>query len=104
MCDQQYVEQRARGAYIASICQPEATYDMSVAAQYRDVDGGTIARLNKRLEWQMGSLDRGLAYVPLQLHDARLFIFVDASFANNKDFSSQIGYEIFLEHRLSSAN
>ena len=28
---QQYVEQRARGAYIASICQPEASFDYSVA-------------------------------------------------------------------------
>ena len=30
------------------------------------------------------------------MHDAKLFIFVDGSFANNKDLSSQIGYEIFL--------
>ena len=29
---QGYVEQRARGAYIASICQPEASFDLSVAA------------------------------------------------------------------------
>ncbi|TAQ83775.1 hypothetical protein B7494_g7904 [Chlorociboria aeruginascens] len=28
----QYMEQRARGAYIASICQPEAQFDLSVAA------------------------------------------------------------------------
>jgi hypothetical protein len=27
-----YIEQRARGAYIATICQPEAVYDLSVAA------------------------------------------------------------------------
>ncbi|KJZ70368.1 hypothetical protein HIM_10259 [Hirsutella minnesotensis 3608] len=30
---QQYAQQRAREAYIASICQPEATFDYSVAAQ-----------------------------------------------------------------------
>jgi Reverse transcriptase (RNA-dependent DNA polymerase) len=29
----QYVAQRARGAYIASVCQPEAAYDLSTAAQ-----------------------------------------------------------------------
>lgn len=29
---QKYVEQRARGAYLASICQPEAAYDLAVAA------------------------------------------------------------------------
>jgi hypothetical protein len=33
---QRYVEQRARGAYIASICQPEASYDMSVEAQVQN--------------------------------------------------------------------
>ncbi|KAI0997307.1 hypothetical protein K3495_g10881 [Podosphaera aphanis] len=31
-----YVEQRARGAYLATICQPEATFDLSVAAQTRE--------------------------------------------------------------------
>jgi hypothetical protein len=30
-----YVQQRARGAYIATICQPEASYDLSVAVQSR---------------------------------------------------------------------
>jgi hypothetical protein len=31
---QEYLEQRARGVYIASICQPEASFDLSVAAQH----------------------------------------------------------------------
>ena len=30
---QKYMEQRARGAYIASICQLEASFDLSAAAQ-----------------------------------------------------------------------
>ena len=29
-----YLKQRARGAYIASICQPEAAFDCSIAAQH----------------------------------------------------------------------
>ena len=29
---QQYIEQRARGAYIASTCQLEASFNLSVAA------------------------------------------------------------------------
>jgi hypothetical protein len=29
---QQYVEQRARGAYIATICQPEVLFDLLVVA------------------------------------------------------------------------
>ena len=29
---EQYIAQRARGAYVASVCQPEAAYDLSIAA------------------------------------------------------------------------
>ena len=32
----------------------------------------------------------------LQLSTAKLFVFVDGSFANNRDMSSQIGYVIVL--------
>jgi hypothetical protein len=31
----------------------------------------------------------------------RLFVFIDGSFANNKDFSSQIGYVIILANETS---
>ena len=41
-------------------------------------------------------MDKGIKYIALDLEHAKLFIFVDGSFANNKDFSSQIGYEIIL--------
>ncbi|KDN64679.1 putative conserved hypothetical protein, partial [Colletotrichum sublineola] len=43
---QQYVEQRARGAYIASIYQPEACFDYSVAAQHQSPDTSNIKELN----------------------------------------------------------
>jgi hypothetical protein len=36
----------------------------------------------------MEHLSRGLTYVPLKLATAKLFVFVDGSFANNKDLSS----------------
>ena len=44
----------------------------------------------------MTHMDRGIKYIALDLPTAKLFVFVDGSFANNKDFSSQIGYEIIL--------
>ncbi|KAF4470944.1 Ribonuclease H, partial [Fusarium albosuccineum] len=93
---QQYVMQRARGAYIASICQPEAAFDYSVAAQICDPDDEDIARLNKRIQWQLSNKLRGLRYQAMDLEAAKLFIFVDGSFANNKDLTSQIGYVIAL--------
>jgi hypothetical protein len=46
---QEYLEQRARGAYIATICQPEASYNLSVAAQQQDPTEEDVKLLNKRL-------------------------------------------------------
>jgi hypothetical protein len=46
---QSYVKQRARGAYLTSICQPEASYDLSVAAQYQEPTPEDVTALNKRL-------------------------------------------------------
>jgi hypothetical protein len=101
---QQYLEQRARGAYIASICQPEASYDLSVAAQHQNPKEDDIRTLNKRLEWQVKNIDRGIKYIALDLTRTKLFVFVDGSFANNKDLSSQIGYLIILANETSIGN
>ena len=98
---QGYIEQRARGAYIASICQPEAAFDLSIAAQYQDPTKDDVAALNKRLKWQLEHLDRGLTYIPLNILTIKLFVFVDGSFANNKDFSSQIGFEIIIANEIT---
>ena len=91
-----YREQRARAAYIATICQPEASYDLSIAAQHQEPTVDEIKLLNKRLKWHQEHLDRGIKYIELDLACTKLFVFVDGSFANNKDMSSQIGYEIIL--------
>jgi hypothetical protein len=92
----QYREQRARGAYIATLCQPEASYDLSVAAQFQEPGDTDVKNLNKRIRWQIQNVGRGLNYIPLDLHRTKLFVFVDGSFANNKDLSSQLGYVIIL--------
>lgn len=99
---QQYVMQRARGAYIASICQPEAAFDYSVAAQVREPDSEDIARLNQRIQWQLENKQRGLRYRAVDLATAKLFVFVDGSFANNRDLTSQIGYVIALGNEAPS--
>ncbi|KAJ5138853.1 uncharacterized protein N7515_003701 [Penicillium bovifimosum] len=93
---QQYVDQRARGAYIASICQPEACFDLSSAAQHQDPTEGDTKALNKRIRWQMENQERGLHFLPLDLSAVRIFVFVDGSFANNRDLTSQLGFAIIL--------
>ena len=45
----QYIAQHARGAYIASVCQPEASFDLSFAAQVINPSEGDAKDLNKRL-------------------------------------------------------
>ena len=52
--------------------------------------------LNKRLQQQLDNLKRGIRYVNLDLKHTKLFVFVDRLFANNKDLSFQIRYEIIL--------
>ncbi|KAF2741789.1 hypothetical protein M011DRAFT_413850 [Sporormia fimetaria CBS 119925] len=44
----------------------------------------------------MENLDRGLRYIPIDLMHAKLMVFVDGSFANNKDLSSQLGFILML--------
>jgi hypothetical protein len=93
---QQYVAQRARGAYISSICQPEAAFDLSTAAQVREPQKEDFEALNTRIQWQIDNPARGLRFVPINLEEAKLYIFTDGSFANNKDLTSQLGFVIVL--------
>ena len=52
----------------------------------------------------MENLTRGLTFVLLDVKSLSLVIFTDASFANNKDLSLQIGYVIVLTDRNYSVN
>jgi hypothetical protein len=45
-----YVRERARGAYIASTCQPEAVFSLSHVAQTTDLTKEDVDRLNLRLK------------------------------------------------------
>ena len=92
----QYIAQRARGAYIATVCQPEAAFDLSFAAQVTDPEPANINLLNKRIQWQMDNPTRGLTFVLLDINLLNLMIFIDTSFANNRDLSLQIRYVIVL--------
>ncbi|EED13533.1 conserved hypothetical protein [Talaromyces stipitatus ATCC 10500] len=101
---EQYVSQRALGAYIASLTQPEATFDYAFAAQSTNPQKEDIKYLNKRLQWQIDNPYRGLKFVKLNINTIKLYAFVDAAFANNKDLSSQIGFVIVLADASNNAN
>ncbi|KAM4063185.1 DUF1421 multi-domain protein [Hirsutella rhossiliensis] len=65
-------------------------------ARATDPEDKDYAILNKRLQWQMDHQLRGLTYKPIDLATAKLMVFTDGSFANNKDLSSQLGFVIAL--------
>jgi hypothetical protein len=46
----QYIVQRARDVYLATICQLETTFDLSRVAQSIDIFSDDIITLNKRLK------------------------------------------------------
>ena len=100
----QYIAQRARGAYIATVCQPEAAFDLSFAAQVVNPKEENAKQLNKRLQWQIDNSTRGLRFIRLDKNSLKLIVFTDSSFANNYDFSSQIGFVITLADKNNNAN
>ena len=67
-------------------------------------DENDAKSLNKRLSWQIENADRGLKFIKLDQKTLQLLVFTDASFANNKDLSSQIGYVIILTDAIKRAN
>ena len=52
----------------------------------------------------MKNINRGIKYITLNLKQAKLFIFVNSSFVNNKDFSSQISYLIIFINETKRTN
>jgi hypothetical protein len=49
----------------------------------------------------MEYLGRGITYILLELAIAKLFVFVNSLFANNKNLSSQIRYIIILANKIA---
>ncbi len=92
----QYVAQRARDAYVVSICQFETSFDLSLVAQSIEISSENITTLNKRLQWQIDNHSRDINYVKLDSTTLQLMIFTNSFFANNRDLSSQIDYIICL--------
>lgn len=100
----QYIAQRARGAYIATVSQPEAAFDLSFAAQVVNPKENDAKTLNKHLKWRIVYFDRGLLFIRLDITPLTLIVFTDASFANNQNLSSQVGYVVVLADATNKAN
>ncbi|KAF1987334.1 hypothetical protein K402DRAFT_463029 [Aulographum hederae CBS 113979] len=97
-----YVKQRALGAYIATASQPEASFALSYAAQITEPTWDDAQFLNRCLQNQISA--PGLRFVPLNEASLRLIAYTDSSFANNRDYSSKSGYVIVLADKDGNAN
>ena len=42
--------------------------------------------------------------MPINLPNAKLFVFINGLFINNKDFSSQLGYKIIIANKFTKKN
>ena len=102
--ENQYVTQRARDVYIATLSQSKAAFDLSFAAQVISPKQEDAKRLNKRIQWQIENADRGLRFVKLNTTSLKLIVFTDAVFANNTDYTSQIDFVICLTDGSNKAN
>lgn len=93
---EQFVTERARGAYIAAVCRPDCSYAFSKLSQATEPDEKDVKDLNNAIKACKDYHKSGLRFVPLDTSTIELSVFIDAGFATNKDLSSQLGYVIIL--------
>ena len=79
-------------------------YDLSFTAQAVDPQEENVKQFNKHIQWQINNVIRGLTFIPLDLNSISVMVFTDASFANNRDLSLQIGFIIVLIDRNQDVN
>ena len=82
----------------------KASFDLSRAAQTVEFSPDDIVLLNRRLQWQITNKSQRLRYVKLNQNPLQLVVFIDSSFANNKDLSPWICYVICLADVTNKAN
>lgn len=99
-----YVSQRERGAYIASVCRPDLSFRFPYATQFPEPKKKEFKALNKAIEACLEAKVDGLKYVPLHLPSVHMAVFIDASFAGNSDHTSQLGFVICLVDQNNAAN
>ena len=87
---------RAQLAWIVHT-RPEISFCVSTSAQVTEstMTPEHVKRLNKAIK-HVKSKKRALRYEPLHLPSLKMKVYADASFANNPDYSSQLGYLITL--------
>lgn len=100
----EYISQRARGAYIASVCRPDLAFGFSVCAQVTKPLAQDAKRLNKTISQAKVDSELGLRFVAIDQATKRIAVFPDASFASNADLTCQLGFVITIADAKNNAN
>lgn len=101
---EQYIVQQARRAYLTSISQPKALFDLFYIAQLTKFSLKNIIILNKRLYWQIDNKSYKLKYVKLDQTSLQLIVFINFSFINNSNLLLQIDFIIYFANLAFKAN
>lgn len=81
----EYVAQRARGAYISFICRTDLALGFTSAAQHTDPELSHVRLLNKVIIECAGTKEQALKFVELDHNTMFIGVFFDAVFANSTD-------------------
>lgn len=100
----EYVAQRARGSYIASICRPDCVFSFFQAAQYPRPTEANARALNCAIVSCKQGVTQKLTFVLLDIETMHVAVFIDASFACNHNFTLQLGFLVCLMDDQMNAN
>lgn len=80
------------------ITRPDICYAINRAAQViaGNMCNKDIAKMNAAIRKVKGTPNYSLTFISLELNSLYLNIYVDASFATNKDYTSQLGFVVLL--------
>jgi len=89
---------------MASVCRPDLTFRFAFAAQFPKPEIKDSKILNKVIQECLDTPEMGLKFVKLELHSMHMALFIDASFAGNSNYSSQLGYVLCLMDKHGTGN
>lgn len=99
-----FVSLRAKCAYIASFTRPDLSVGLAQLSQCTNSTTKEGKRLKKLVDKAKTEVMDGLRYIKLDIDTTKLVLFADASFVNNTDMTSQLGFVITMVDEERRAN
>lgn len=93
----EFISQRARGAYIASTNKADLIASFAVLKNYKNPTVIDVNKLNKLIQRAKENKVK-FNFCTLDLQYIRISVFMDSSFAQNLDLSSQLGFLVLSAH------